>query len=72
MYETNHEMMNYDFIEGIEFEGLMPKAIEKIGGVGASEENVEFCGFKALGSDALEVIDNEKLFEGDEPQSSSE
>ena len=62
MYELNHEMMNYDFIEGIEFEGLMPKAIDKIGGVGHSDENVSFFGFEARGMDSLEVVDVEKVF----------
>ena len=69
MYETNHEMMNYDFIEGAEFEGLMPKVIEKIGGVGASETNVSLFPDVAktnavpefLGHDALEVVDVEAL-----------
>lgn len=65
MYELNHEMMNYDFVEGIEFEGLMPKAIDAIGGVGVNDDQpvVEFMGFRALGSDPLEVIDTEKVFE---------
>lgn len=72
MYEINHEMMNYDFIEGTEFEGLMPKAIEKIGGIGASEESValfpDATDVSATtvfrGHDALEVVDVEKLFDG--------
>lgn len=63
MYTLNHEMMNYDFIEGTEFEGLMPKAIDKTGGVGSSEENVHFMGVAARGMDALEVVDVEKFFE---------
>lgn len=61
MLGQNEDMMRYDFVEGIEFEGLMPKAIDKIGGVGSSEENVHFMGYKALGSDALEVVDVEKV-----------
>ena len=63
MYELNHELMNYDFVEGVEFEGLMPKAIDKIGGVGHSDENVPFFGFEALGMDSLEVVDVEKAFD---------
>lgn len=73
MYETNHEMMDYGFIEGSEFEGLMPKVIEKIGGVGASETNVSLFPDVAktnavpefLGHDALEVVDIEKAFDGE-------
>lgn len=73
MYELNHEMMNYDFIEGVEFEGLMPKAIDKIGGVGHSDENVRFFGFEARGMDSLEVVDVEKVFgEGGSEEGGSE
>lgn len=65
MYETNHEMMKYDFIEGTEFEGLMPKAIDANGGVGTNDEQpvVEFMGAAALGHDQLQVVDVEKFFE---------
>ena len=71
MYEINHEMMNYDFIEGTEFVGLMPKAIDANGGVGTNDEQpvVEFMGAKALGHDQLQTVDVEKFFEG---QGSSE
>ena len=65
MYEINHELMNYDFKEGTEFDGLMPKAIDANGGVGTNENQptVEFMGAKALGHDQLEVVDVEKFFE---------
>lgn len=65
MFTENHEMMNYDFIEGIEFEGLMPKAIDASGGVGTNDEQplIEFMGAKALGHDQLEIVDVEKFFE---------
>ena len=65
MYDLNHEMQNYDFVEGTEFEGLMPKAIDAAGGVGTNENQptVEFMGAKALGHDQLEVVDVEKFFE---------
>ena len=65
MYEINHEMQNYDFVEGTEFEGLMPKAIDAAGGVGTNDEQpvVEFMGAAALGHDQLEVVDVEKFFE---------
>jgi hypothetical protein len=57
--------MNYDFVEGIEFEGLMPKAIDAAGGVGVNDNQpkVEFMGAKALGHEPLEVVDVEKFFE---------
>lgn len=52
------EVLNtYDFNEATDFEGLMPKAIDALGGVGTSEEVVEWMGDKALGSDSLEVVD---------------
>lgn len=65
MLERNEEMMRYDFVEGIEFEGLMPKAIDANGGIGVTKEqpNVEFMGARALGHDQLEVVDVEKFFE---------
>jgi len=73
MYTLNHEMMNYDFVEGTEFNGLMPKAIDAIGGVGVNDEQpvVEFMGFRALGSDPLEIVDAEKVFGEQEGSSDS-
>lgn len=64
MYEINHELMNYDFIEGTEFEGLMPKAIDAAGGVGTNDEQpgVKFMG-GVHGHDQLQVVDVEKFFE---------
>lgn len=65
MYAGNDEMKRYDFIEGTEFEGLMPHAIDAKGGIGTREGQplVEFMGAKALGHDQLEVVDVEKFFE---------
>lgn len=59
----NHELLDYGFIEGVEFEGLMPPAAEKIGTIGASNVVVEAHGHLAKGMDALEVVDIEKAFE---------
>lgn len=59
----NHELMNYGHKEGVEFEGLMPKAAEIIGTVGNSDVSVHYCGKEVKGSDALEVVDIEKAFE---------
>lgn len=59
----NKELMNYGHKEGVEFEGLMPKAAEIIGTIGDSEVSVHYCGKEAKGVDALEVVDFEKAFE---------
>lgn len=58
----NHELLDYGFIEGVEFEGLMPPAAKKIGTIGASNVVVEAHGRLAKGMDALEVVDIEKAF----------
>ena len=73
MYEINHEMMNYDFVEGTEFEGLMPKAIDANGGVGTNDEQptVKFMGGHR-GHDQLQVVDVEKFFEEQASGSSGE
>ena len=60
----NHELLNYGFVEGVEFEGSMPPAAEKIGTVGASDVVVEAHGHLAKGMDALEVVDIEAVFAG--------
>lgn len=60
---NNHEMMNYDFKEGTAFDGLMPKAAEIIGTIGASDTSVHMHGMDANGVDSLEVMDNSKAFE---------
>ena len=46
MNAGNDEMKRYDFIEGTEFEGLMPHAIDAKGGIGTREGQplVEFMG----------------------------
>lgn len=63
MNKYNHELLDYGFIEGVEFEGLMPEAAKKIGGVvGASDVVVHMHGAEAKGSDALEVVDIELAF----------
>lgn len=56
----NHELLDYGFIEGVEFEGLMPPAAEKIGVIGASDVVVKMHGADAKGFDALEVVDIKK------------
>ena len=55
--------MNYDFKEGTAFDGLMPKAAEIIGTIGASDTSVHMHGMDANGVDSLEVMDNSKAFE---------
>lgn len=62
----NDYLKNYDFVEGTEFEGLMPAVMETLGDdyvTGKSDEIVAMHGYKALGSDALEVIDIEAFYE---------
>lgn len=58
----NHELLDYGFIEGVEFEPLMPAAAEKIGVVGGSNVIVEEHGRHAKGMDSLEVVDIEAAF----------
>ena len=58
----NHELLDYGFIEGVEFEPLMPAAAKKIGAVGGSDVIVEAHGYHAKGMDSLEVVDIEKAF----------
>lgn len=71
-YRINHEMQDYDRVEGIEFKGLVPELmeIEGINTVGASENNVNFFGVNAKGSDQLEVPSF--VFGMDDTQSESE
>ena len=59
----NHELLDYGFIEGVDFEPLMPAAAEKIGVIGGSDVIVEAHGYHAKGMDSLEVVDIEKVFE---------
>lgn len=61
MTKYNHELLDYGFVESVDFEGLMPVAAEKIGVIGASDVNVKMHGVDAKGSDALEVVDIEKV-----------
>ena len=59
----NHELLDYGFVEGVEFEPLMPAAAEKIGVVGGPDVIVEAHGHHAKGMDSLEVVDIEKALE---------
>jgi hypothetical protein len=52
---NNHEFMNYDYNEAVDFEGIMPEAAEKIGVIGGSDIIVEAHGHLANGMDALET-----------------
>lgn len=64
-YKINHELNQYDYSEGIEFDGLIPEMMNTDGieTIGANEKSVKYFGFDAKGSDSLEVIDIEKFFE---------
>ena len=61
----NNNMKNYDFIEGVDFDGLMPKIINSVGAVGASGLSVPFYA-QYMGSDSMAVVDLEKFY-GDSP-----
>lgn len=49
-------MNDYDFLEGIEFVGLMPNLMKMTGSIGEGD-NVKFLGVEARGVDPLEVPD---------------
>lgn len=55
----------YDFVEGTEFEALMPAVFKKLPTIGTTEEkkNVNFFENFHRGSDYLEVVDTQKIFE---------
>lgn len=55
-------MMEYGFVEATAFEGVMPEIAEKIGTVGASDVVVKMHGMEAKGSDSLEVMDIQAVF----------
>ena len=65
-YEINHELNNYDYIEGIEFDGLMPEVMKSVDTTGTSDTSVKFFGFEAKGNDALEVVDIEAIMGAEE------
>lgn len=65
-------LSNYDYVEGVAFEGLIPEAAEKIGVIGGSEVSVEMHGHLANGMDALEVVDIEKAFESETTEESTD
>lgn len=67
-YKINHELNQYDYSEGIEFQGLMPEVmeVEGIETTGASEISVKHFGFDAKGSDSLEVVDIDAIMEDKE------
>lgn len=65
--EINHELNQYDIIEGTEFTGLMPKVMEKVGlTTGEGEKSTKWFGFEAKGNDSLEVLDNEEIMNSSE------
>lgn len=61
MKKYNHELLDYGFVEGVAFEGIMPVAAEKVGVIGGSDVIVEAHGHHAKGMDALEVVDVEAV-----------
>lgn len=60
----NHELNQYGQIEGIEFDGLMPKFMDAIGATtGSSDKYKKMFEFYPNGSDSLEVVDIDKIME---------
>ena len=60
----NHELNQYDYVEGIEFKGLVPKMMDAKGvKTTGSGNSVSFFGVEAKGSDALEVVDFQGFFD---------
>lgn len=64
-YKINHDLNQYDQVEGIEFTGLVPQLMEADGieTIGGSETSVKHMGFEARGNDQLEVVDIEALYD---------
>lgn len=64
-YKINHDLNQYDQVEGIEFTGLIPQVMEAEGieTIGGSETSVKHMGFEARGNDQLEVVDIEALYD---------
>ena len=59
---VNYELNQYDFIEGADFDGLMPKVMEALGmTIGTSDKSVKWFGADGKGMDSLEVIDEEEI-----------
>ena len=67
-----HELLNYGFVEGTAFEGVMPAAAEKIGTTGTSDAVVRHFGCDAKGVDALEVVDVTAAFNSEATESIEE
>lgn len=68
-YKINHELNQYDVVEGIEFNGLMPKFMDAIGmTTGNNGSSSKLFEFHPAGGSSLEVVDINAIMEnGDEP-----
>ena len=63
---ADNQLKNYDFIEGIEFDELMPKAIDKAPGTtGEAEKDVHLFRGGHLGADSMQVIDILAFYESE-------
>jgi hypothetical protein len=69
----NHELNQYDYVEGIAFDGLVPKMMDAKGvkttgkwGNSVSLFGVDDKGIGVKGSDALEVVDFQGFFDDEE------
>lgn len=64
---TNEEMKKYDFIEGIDFDGLMPHAIDKTAGIGESKVSTHFYA-QHMGMESLTIVDVASFYESINPE----
>lgn len=58
-------LKDYDFVEAVDFDGVIPATMEALGEgktIGKSDVNVHLHGCEALGSDCLEIISPEEMF----------
>ena len=61
-YQINHELNQYDQVEGIEFNGLMPKFMEAIGmTIGTSDKSDKMFEFHPAGGNSLETVDTVEI-----------
>ena len=63
---TNNQMNNYEYNEGIEFNGLIPKVMEADGveTIGESDFNARIFENGHLGCGSLEVVDFQSVMGG--------
>lgn len=61
-YKINHELNEYNRIEGIEFIGLMPKFLDAVGmTIGTSDKSSKLFEFHPAGGDSIETVDTDEI-----------